>query len=100
MGEMSVIKAEGITRVFAVPGGEFAALKGINADIPEGKFTILKGHSGSGKTTLMNILGTLDNPTEGSVFINGKAVKGLSEREKENLRRKEKGFVSLQESSV
>ena len=93
MGETSVIKAEGITRVFPVPGGEFTALNGINAEIPKGKFAILKGRSGSGKTTLMNILGTLDEPTAGNVYINGNLVKGLSERDKENLRRKEMGFV-------
>ena len=93
MGETSVIKAEGITRVFPVPGGEFTALNGINAEIPKGKFAILKGRSGSGKTTLMNILGTLDEPTAGNFYINGNLVKGLSERDKENLRRKEMGFV-------
>lgn len=93
MSEEIVIKAEGITRVFPVPGGEFTALKGINADIPKGTFAILRGRSGSGKTTLMNIIGTLDKPTEGQVFLNGKAIKGLNDKQRENLRRKEMGFV-------
>jgi len=88
-----VIKAEGITRVFPVPGGEFTALKGINADVPKGTFAILKGRSGSGKTTLMNIIGTLDDPTAGAVYINGTGIKGLNEKQRENLRRKELGFV-------
>jgi len=88
-----VIKAEGITRIFPVPGGEFTALSNINAEIPKGSFAILKGRSGSGKTTLMNILGTLDDPTNGAVYINGNPTKNLSERDKENLRRKEMGFV-------
>ncbi len=93
MSETSVIKAEGITRVFPVPGGEFMALKGIDAEVPKGSFAILKGRSGSGKTTLMNIIGTLDDPTNGAVFINGTPIKNMSEYERENLRRKEMGFV-------
>lgn len=93
MSETSVIKVEGVTRVFPVPGGEFTALKGINADVPAGTFAILKGRSGSGKTTLMNIIGTLDDPTDGAVYLNGQAIKKMSEHERENLRRKECGFV-------
>lgn len=93
MSEEIVIKAEGITRVFPIPGGEFTALKGINAEIPKGTFAILRGRSGSGKTTLMNIIGTLDNPTSGAIILNGRAVKGLNEKQRENLRRKEMGFV-------
>ena len=88
-----VINAEGITRVFPVPGGEFTALKGINAQVPKGTFAILKGRSGSGKTTLMNIIGTLDDPTEGAVYLNGIAVRDLGANERENLRRKDMGFV-------
>lgn len=93
MSETSVIKVEGVTRVFPVPGGEFTALKGINADVPTGTFAILKGRSGSGKTTLMNIIGTLDDPTDGAVYLNGQAIKKMSEHERENLRRKDCGFV-------
>ena len=88
-----VINAEGITRVFPVPGGEFTALKGINAQVPKGTFAILKGRSGSGKTTLMNIIGTLDDPTEGAVYLNGIAIRDLGANERENLRRKDMGFV-------
>ena len=89
----TMIKVEGITRVFPVPGGEFTALNNINAEVPKGSFAILKGRSGSGKTTLMNIIGTLDDPTAGEVYLNGQHVKKMSERERENFRRKETGFV-------
>lgn len=89
----TMIKVEGITRVFPVPGGEFTALNNINAEVPKGSFAILKGRSGSGKTTLMNIIGTLDDPTAGEVYLNGQRVKKMSERERENFRRKETGFV-------
>ena len=88
-----VIDAKEITRVFPVPGGEFTALKGVTAQVEAGTFAILKGRSGSGKTTLMNIIGTLDDPTTGSVSLNGTPIKGMSLYEREELRRKELGFV-------
>ena len=88
-----LIKIEDVSRIFPVPGGEFTALKNINATINKGSFTILKGRSGSGKTTLMNIVGCLDYPSKGKVFIDGREVSNLSERERENLRRRDFGFV-------
>ncbi len=88
-----LIKIEDVSRIFPVPGGEFTALKNINATIDKGSFTILKGRSGSGKTTLMNIVGCLDYPSKGKVFIDGREVSNLSERERENLRRRDFGFV-------
>ena len=88
-----VIDAEKITRVFPVPGGEFTALKGVDAKVEAGTFCILRGRSGSGKTTLMNIIGTLDDPTSGTVSIGGRAIKGMSVYDREELRRKDLGFV-------
>ena len=82
-----------VGRSFPVPGGSFEALKDIHVTIPEGKLTILKGKSGSGKTTLMNIVGALDKPTTGKVLIGGRDIRKLSERQRDNLRRMEMGFV-------
>lgn len=89
----SMIVGNGIKRTFPVPGGEFQALKGIDVDVKEGVFAILRGRSGSGKTTLMNILSTLDEPTAGEVILDGINVKDLSFYEREELRRKKMGFV-------
>ena len=89
----TIISTKGIKRAFDTPAGKFWALKGIDLEIPEGKFVILRGRSGSGKTTLMNIINSLDDPTEGDVFIAGTNLKDLSERERENLRRTRMGFV-------
>lgn len=89
----SMIVGNGIKRTFPVPGGEFQALKGIDVDIKEGVFSILRGRSGSGKTTLMNILSTLDEPTAGEVILDGINVKDLSLYEREEFRRKKMGFV-------
>lgn len=83
----------GVKRSFPVSGGEFWALKGVDADIPRGKLTLLKGRSGSGKTTLLNILGALDKPTSGEVFMDGRNIVAMSERQRALLRRQEMGFV-------
>ncbi|MCI8431600.1 MAG: ABC transporter ATP-binding protein [Lachnospiraceae bacterium] len=88
-----VIEVSGVNRIFSVPGGEFQALKDINTKVPCGSLAILRGRSGSGKTTLMNIIGALDDPTSGSVKIDGREVGKLSGRERENVRRREMGFV-------
>lgn len=93
MDKNCLIEVSGVNRIFPVPGGEFQALKDINVEIMRSTLTILKGRSGSGKTTLMNIIGALDNPTSGSVFIEGRRVGKMSDKERETLRRKEMGFV-------
>lgn len=90
---MNIIEARNITRVFPVGDGDFYALKHVDIDIPAGKLTILKGRSGSGKTTLMNILSALDTATEGDISFDGQAYSGMEEAQKEQLRRKEIGFV-------
>ena len=87
------ISARNVKRCFASSGGEFWALKGVSADIPRGKLTILKGRSGSGKTTLLNILGALDRPTEGDVLFDGRSIIDMTERRRALLRRQEIGFV-------
>ena len=90
---MNIIEARNITRMFPVADGEFYALKHVDIDIPAGKLTILKGRSGSGKTTLMNILSALDAPTEGDVSFDGQVYSEMEDAQKEQLRRKEIGFV-------
>ncbi len=74
-------------------GDSFLALRGVDIEIPKGKLAILKGRSGSGKTTLLNILSTLDEPTGGEVFLEGESIVGLSEKNKERLRRINFGFI-------
>ena len=92
--ENPILVARGIKRCFPMPGGEpFYALKGVDIAAPRGRLTILKGKSGSGKTTLMNILGALDQPTEGTVEFDGREITSMSEKELTRLRRFEIGFV-------
>ena len=89
MANDCLIQVCGVNRIFPVPGGEFQALKDINVEIMRNTLTILKGRSGSGKTTLMNIIGALDNPTTGTVAIDGRVVGNMSDLARENLRRKD-----------
>ncbi len=90
----SILVTNNINRIFPVAGKEsFQALKDINITIPSNKLAILRGRSGSGKTTLINILGALDTPTSGEVYFKGKSITGLSEKEKEKIRRKDIGFI-------
>lgn len=93
MATNNVIIANNINRIFPVAGGTFQALTDISAEIPEGLLTILKGRSGSGKTTLLNILSTLDRPTSGQLFIDGRDISKMSDYAKEKLRRTQMGFV-------
>jgi putative ABC transport system ATP-binding protein len=72
---------------------EIQALKGLNLDIAEGEFTSIAGPSGSGKTTLLNIIGLIDGFNQGSLTINGIAIKDQSRRELARLRREFIGFV-------
>ncbi|WP_028610035.1 ABC transporter ATP-binding protein [Paenibacillus harenae] len=89
----TILSATGIKRVFGRGNAVVTALTDIHLVIPAGSMVALKGRSGSGKTTLLNILGTLDEPTEGLVFLRGREITGLSGAQRSALRRKEIGLV-------
>ena len=89
-----MIETKKVCRAFPVSGEEpFMALKDVSVKIPEKSLTILRGKSGSGKTTLLNIIGALDAPSSGEVFFGGRNITGLSDKERERLRRQKIGFV-------
>ncbi len=88
-----MIRTEGVKRCFRTSGQDFWALKGIDIQVPKGKLTILKGRSGSGKTTLLNILGALDEPTEGNVLYEDTNIVTLDEAQRALFRRMQIGFV-------
>jgi len=90
---MEVTKIENVTRVFKIGQVETPALRGVNLSIEDGEFTALVGPSGSGKTTLLQIIGCLDQPTSGQVFVNGKDVGSLNRNRRADMRRGTIGFV-------
>ncbi len=88
-----IMIAENVVKCFKTGGEDFYALKGVNMEINRGRLTILKGRSGSGKTTLLNALSTLDAPTSGEIYFDGRAYSSLTDKDKEGIRRQEIGFV-------
>jgi len=75
---------------------EFMALRGINLKIDEGEFVSIMGSSGSGKSTLLNLIGCLDTPTHGEVYIESIAISNLNGHERAKLRREKIGFIFQQ----
>jgi putative ABC transport system ATP-binding protein len=88
-----ILRAAGVRRVFGSGEGAVQALKGADLQIRPGELVALRGRSGSGKTTLINLLGALDRPTAGEIFFEGVEIGGLSEGERNKLRRHRMGFV-------
>ena len=88
-----MIKINNLKRVFKCGDVYTVALGGINLEIEEGEFVAIMGPSGCGKTTLLNILGLLDNPSEGSYLLEGVEVSGLKESQRTELRKGKIGFV-------
>jgi putative ABC transport system ATP-binding protein len=90
---MEVVKIENATRVYKVGAVETRALRGVSLTIESGEFTALIGPSGSGKTTLLQLIGCLDQPTSGSVFVDGKDVTRLNRNQRADMRRGHIGFI-------
>ncbi|MGE5364476.1 MAG: ABC transporter ATP-binding protein [Bacteroidota bacterium] len=88
-----MIKTNGLKKIFTTEEVETTALENINLEIQQGEFVAIMGPSGCGKSTMLNILGLLDNPTEGSYNFMGTEVSGFSERQRARLRKSSIGFV-------
>ena len=90
---MSTIKLSNVNKIYRTKTIETRALEDINLEVASGEFLSIMGPSGCGKSTLLNIIGILDNPTSGTVEINGQNVAGLSDRTLAKMRNATLGFV-------
>jgi putative ABC transport system ATP-binding protein len=89
----SLIKLDGITKVFYTDELETHALSGIHLDIREGEYVSVSGPSGCGKTTLLSILGLLDSPTGGEYTLAGEKVARLTASDRARVRNRQIGFI-------
>ncbi|MCL2072195.1 MAG: ABC transporter ATP-binding protein, partial [Oscillospiraceae bacterium] len=93
---MSIIKTENLEKIYGGKGKNAVtthALRGVSLEIPQGTFACIIGKSGHGKSTLLNLIGGLDKPTSGKVFIDGEDITNLSDNKLSELRAKKIGFV-------
>ncbi len=91
--ESPLIKLENVWKTYKMGDTEFAALAGINLEINKGEFLVILGPSGSGKSTLMNLIGCLDLPSKGTIFLDSKNIAKLAESELARIRGEMIGFI-------
>ncbi len=87
------LKVKNISRNFEIGSEMVPALQGINFEISAGKMALIRGRSGSGKTTLLNLIAGLDKPTQGDIFVGGRSVVDMKEKEQIEYRRRQISFI-------
>lgn len=88
-----LMKAEDVSKLYQMGEVTVAAIKKIDLEIVKGEFVVILGPSGSGKSTLLNILGGMDSPTDGKVFMDGENIIGYNDKKLTIYRRDKIGFV-------
>ena len=91
-----ILSARHIHKIYKTLSGDVLALNDVSYDFEEGRFYVIVGRSGSGKSTLLHILGSLDKPTSGQIWVDGKDISSMSDRERATFRRRSLGFVFQQ----
>ncbi len=91
--DMALIDIENVHKVYELGKTYVKALRGIDLQIEKGDFLCIMGPSGSGKSTLLNLIGCLDNPTEGIIKFDGADISNLNDQEATVLRKKKIGFI-------
>ncbi len=93
---MKTVVFESVSKTYRTKYYEVTALSDVNLEIEKGEFIAIMGPSGSGKSTMLNLIGCLDKPTEGEIYIKGTPISGLKDDELTDLRRNTIGFVFQQ----
>ena len=91
-----VLQFSNVTKIYPLPAEDVIALNNVSFTVQKGEFVAVMGPSGSGKTTLLNLMGCLDVPTEGEIYINGTSITDMSDNELTHLRLKTIGFIFQQ----
>jgi putative ABC transport system ATP-binding protein len=94
--EKAVIRLQNVWKIYQMGEVEVPALRGIDLEIHQGRFVSIQGPSGSGKSTMMNMVGCLDIPTKGNIYLDDKNIAHLSESELAQIRGKKIGFIFQQ----
>lgn len=89
----NILKTENLGKEYTLPRGTLRVFSGIELEVGKGDLVAVMGVSGVGKTTLLNLLGLLDKPTEGKIYLDGEDVLDKNEREKARIRNQKIGFV-------
>lgn len=90
---MHILELQNIEKIYGEKENQVRALSGVNLSVEEGEFAAIVGTSGSGKSTLLNLIGGLDNPTRGKIYIKNREIGSLSRKELTIFRRRNIGFV-------
>lgn len=90
---MDILRTENLTKIYGKDENEVRALDGISLTVPEGQMTAIIGPSGSGKSTLLHLIGGVDKPTSGKVFVNGEDVYKQSDKNLAIFRRRHIGLI-------
>jgi len=93
MDNQPVMLFRDVTKVYPLPAGDVRALDGVSFQVDRGEFISIMGPSGSGKSTLLNMMGCLDTPTSGDIYISGTHIREMSDAELTSLRRDRIGFI-------
>jgi putative ABC transport system ATP-binding protein len=93
MDDEAVMLFRDVVKVYPLPAGDVVALDGVSFRVDRGEFISVMGPSGSGKSTLLNLMGCLDTPTSGDIWISGTAIRDMSDTELTSLRRDRIGFI-------
>ncbi|MCX6707680.1 MAG: ABC transporter ATP-binding protein [Candidatus Woesearchaeota archaeon] len=92
----TIIKLDNVWKIYKMGDVEVPALRGLNLEIKEGEFVAIMGPSGSGKSTSMNMVGCLDVPTKGNIYLDGKNISHMTESELAQIRGRKIGFIFQQ----
>ena len=90
---MNLLEVQSISKIYGSGEAAVHALKDVSFSVPKGEFVAVVGESGSGKSTLLNMVGALDNPTSGKVFIDGKDIFAMKDSSLTIFRRRNIGFI-------